>query len=174
MALFTKEMAQSEPLCYIVTMVGVLGYGFEEHEMRETLERLSADSIPIALLVDSGSIGSGPGKLAMPRSAYERDIDRLLKGGMHYKIPLLFGSAGGAGTNQNVDSLTEIVEEVSRKQSASSELVVTAVQKLSLPQWLSIKSDQDLSRHLEGSSVTEVPGWKDLALWQGGADIAAT
>ena len=102
-------------------MVGMLGYGFPEHEMYETLQRLKEDSIPTAMIVDSGSTDSGPSKLAnglmtLPRSAYERDLEWLLRGVMRYRIPLLIGSAGGAGTNDQVDSITDMVGNICQKQ----------------------------------------------------------
>ena len=99
----------------------MLGYGFDEQEMLTTLERLAKDPIPTALIVDSGSTDSGPKKLAMgdmtcPRSQYKRDLGRLLKGVNRYKIPLLIGSAGGAGTNQHIENFMGIIDESSREK----------------------------------------------------------
>ena len=99
----------------------MLGYGFDQQEMHRTLEKPSQDSIPTALILDSGSTDSGPRKLAVgdttcPRSAYKRDLGRLLRGVRQHEVPLLIGSAGGSGTNQYVAIFTEIVNEVSQEQ----------------------------------------------------------
>lgn len=111
---------QLEKLCHIHTPIGMLGYGFDEQEMHETLSLLRQDSIPTAMIVDSGSTDGGPQKLATGSmscspSSYARDVGRLLRGVKRHHVPLLIGSAGGAGTNASVDAIGQMVEEQSKK-----------------------------------------------------------
>ena len=53
----SKYEAAVEPqaICHIVTPVGMVGYGLEETDMCEALEKLEGDGIPTALICDSGS-----------------------------------------------------------------------------------------------------------------------
>lgn len=110
-----------EPVCQIITPVGMLGYGFDEHEFQAALKKLSAKNIPTAIILDSGSTDSGPIKLASgsmscPRSSYVRDLAKLLRGVTKYKFPLLVGSCGGAGLNSHVDDLEQAVKEIAEEK----------------------------------------------------------
>ncbi|KAI0599550.1 hypothetical protein F4775DRAFT_591337 [Biscogniauxia sp. FL1348] len=108
----------SAPLCYIVTPVGMLSYGFDEEKTSATLASLVATGVPTAIILDSGSTDGGPEKLALgnmtsPRAAYARDLSKLLKLVNKYRVPLIFSSAGGDGTNEHVREIVEIIEEIS-------------------------------------------------------------
>ena len=106
-----------ERLCQILTPVGMLGYGFPETQIIAALEELVKLPTPTALILDSGSTDSGPSKLALgsmtcPRASYERDLGRLLRLVVKYKVPLLISSAGGDGSDEHVDELVKIVSEI--------------------------------------------------------------
>ncbi len=112
------------PLCHILAPVGMLGYGFEESQVDEELNRLalSSPSIPRAIILDSGSTDSGPSKLALgsmtsPRSSYKRDLTKLLKLVNKYRVPLLFSSAGGDGSDDHVDEMVKIITEILEDES---------------------------------------------------------
>lgn len=105
-------------VCHIYTPVGMLGFGIDALEAQETLTRLTADKgVPTAIICDSGSTDSGPGKLASgsmsaPRIAYKRDLIRLIGCIKSYKIRVLIGSAGGAGLDEQVRELTKVIEDI--------------------------------------------------------------
>lgn len=95
----------------------MLGYGFDESLIHETLQDLQPLTIPTALILDSGSTDSGPLKLATgsmtaPRSSYERDFRKLLALSHEFKVPILISSAGGDGSDAHVDEFLEIIQEI--------------------------------------------------------------
>jgi hypothetical protein len=96
----------------ILTPVGMLGYGFPEDDFRRGLERN-----PDAVILDSGSTDPGPymlgnGQTMVKPRAYERDLKIILSGLINRKIPLLIGSAGGAGSSENVDYIVETISAI--------------------------------------------------------------
>lgn len=151
-ALISNEVDHSpsslpqEPLCHIVTPVGMLGYGFDAPLMHQSLTDLLAKfpDTPTALILDSGSTDSGPAKLALggmtcPRAAYERDIGQLMKLSHEFGVPILISSAGGDGTDAHVDEFLNIIQEkcnepenesVKELGLISGELLLTATQSL--------------------------------------------
>lgn len=113
--------ADSMPLCNMLTPVGMLGYGLNEDETIEALSRLVATGIPTALILDSGSTDSGPDRLAQgimgcPRSAYVRDLRKLLKLVHNFHVPLIFSSAGGDGSDEHVREIVDIIEEITAEE----------------------------------------------------------
>lgn len=97
----------------ILTPQGMLGYGVPaEHFWR------GIESGVDAMIVDSGSTDPGPyllglGKTIVPREAYIRDVSLMLKAASERKIPLIITSAGGAGTDAQVDGMIDIIREIS-------------------------------------------------------------
>ncbi|KAF5619591.1 uncharacterized protein FTJAE_11875 [Fusarium tjaetaba] len=117
MQLNTTERPELKPICQIITPVGMLGYGFDEALTHYELSRLVPTGIPTAIILDSGSTDSGPQKLALgsmscPRSAYEKDLAKLLRLVHTFHVPLIFGSAGGDGTDEHVKAIGEVIEEI--------------------------------------------------------------
>ncbi|KAK7430475.1 hypothetical protein QQZ08_002994 [Neonectria magnoliae] len=111
----------SKPICQIVAPVGMLGYGLDEVLTAFELARLVPNGIPTAIILDSGSTDSGPEKLALgvttcPRSAYVKDLTKLLRLVHTFRVPLIFGSAGGDGTDEHVRLMGEIIEEIAAKE----------------------------------------------------------
>ncbi|KAK1485366.1 hypothetical protein CTAM01_12581 [Colletotrichum tamarilloi] len=112
------------PLCYIVTPVGCMGYGLDEDACGKELAQLVPSGVPTAIILDAGSTDSGPEKLALgtmtcPRSAYVRDLTKLLKLVHDFRVPLVFGSAGGDGSDEHVKLMEEIIEEICAEDSNS-------------------------------------------------------
>lgn len=104
------------PICYLVTPVGNLGYGFDEGLLHEALERTSSTGVPTAIVLDSGSTDSGPGNLGLgkmtcPRSGYERDMGKLMEASRRFKVPVLISSTGGDGSNDHVQEIFDICTE---------------------------------------------------------------
>ncbi|KAJ5984540.1 hypothetical protein N7481_006639 [Penicillium waksmanii] len=105
-----------EPLCHIVTPIGMLGYGFSTPDLEKGLEIALQSGTPTAIILDSGSTDSGPAKLALgsmtcPRSAYERDLRQLICAVKKYRVPLLISSAGGDGSDAHVKEFLDIIRE---------------------------------------------------------------
>lgn len=96
----------------ILTPIGMLGYGFPEADYLRGLERN-----PDAVILDAGSTDPGPyqlglGALITKPQAYIKDLTIILKGIGDSKIPLIIGSAGGAGSKIHMDKLIELIHEV--------------------------------------------------------------
>lgn len=108
--------ANLQPLCHILTPVGCLGFGLDESLCAASLAELTATNIPTTIILDSGSTDSGPQKLAhgttsAPRSAYVRDLGKLVRLVHRFGVPLLFSSAGGDGSGRHVDEMVGVVRE---------------------------------------------------------------
>ncbi len=106
-----------QPLCHVVTPVGMLGYGLDANQTDAALKKFKATGVPTALILDSGSTDSGPQKLALggmtvPRSSYVRDLRKLLNSALRFSVPLIFSSAGGSGTDEVTRELVEVIEEL--------------------------------------------------------------
>lgn len=106
-----------QPICHIISPVGMLGYGFDEALTAHELSRLVPTGVPTAIVLDSGSTDSGPEKLALggmssPRSAYVKDLTKMLRLMHQFRVPLVFGSAGGDGSDEHVKLMGEIIEEI--------------------------------------------------------------
>ncbi|KAK1987597.1 hypothetical protein LZ30DRAFT_745661 [Colletotrichum cereale] len=110
------------PVCHIVAPVGCMGYGFDENLVAQELAQLAPSNIPTAIILDAGSTDSGPEKLALgtmtcPRSAYVKDLTKLLRLVHNFRVPLIFGSAGGDGADEHVKLMEEIIEEISAEKT---------------------------------------------------------
>lgn len=100
----------------ILTPVGMLGYGFPEADFWRGIDA-GAD----AVVVDGGSTDPGPyllglGKMIVSPEALERDLRLILAGCDRRKIPLVIGSAGGAGIAKQVDATIEIIDRISKEK----------------------------------------------------------
>ena len=107
-------------LCQVITPVGMLGYGFTDAHVIAGLEETSKLSSPTAIILDSGSTDSGPGKLVLggmscPRASYERDMGKLIKLGRKFNVPIIISSAGGDGADEHVDVILDIIRELAEE-----------------------------------------------------------
>lgn len=98
----------------ILSPTGILGYGFPEASLEHGLELR-----PDVIGVDGGSTDQGPGDLGrgsphVSREAVQRDVELLLVGARRLGVPLLIGTAGGAGARPHVDETRDIVVEAAR------------------------------------------------------------
>lgn len=96
----------------IVTPVGMLGYGVPEDEFWRCVDE-GVD----AIVVDSGSTDPGPyllglGHTLVTDESYLRDLRPMLAAAAQRHIPLLISSAGGAGTNAQVEHLVELIDGI--------------------------------------------------------------
>ncbi|KAK7225246.1 hypothetical protein V2G26_013249 [Clonostachys chloroleuca] len=121
----------SPPICQIVTPIGNMGYGFDETTTAYQLAQLVPNGIPTAIILDSGSTDSGPEKLALgtttaPISAYLKDLTKLLRLVHQFRVPLIFSSAGGDGTNDHVNKMREIIETIAAEE-VNSDYFIKAI-----------------------------------------------
>ncbi|HEY3079062.1 MAG TPA: acyclic terpene utilization AtuA family protein [Chloroflexota bacterium] len=100
----------------ILAPTAILGYGYP----LASLERgLAAD--PHLIGVDGGSTDAGPfylgeGVSFTSRAAVKRDLAPLLAAGRERRIPVVVGTAGGAGGEPHLEWCLSIVEEIARER----------------------------------------------------------
>ncbi|KAL7904477.1 hypothetical protein GGI35DRAFT_199887 [Trichoderma velutinum] len=123
-----------EPLCAIVTPMGMLGYGFDQQLLTRKLDELVGGASPlnVAVIMDSGSTDSGPSKLALgtmtcPEESYRRDLTKLVRATINYKVPVLISSVGGDGSNEHVDLFVKMVQEIAESLNCPRKLNVLAL-----------------------------------------------
>ena len=112
MASVAQSGAQSTT---VLTPTGTLGYGFGKAAFDRGLE-LS----PNVIAVDAGSTDPGPhylgsGEPLVSRFATKKELTEMIVAGRKAGIPVIVGSAGGAGTARQVDWTADIVREVARE-----------------------------------------------------------
>ena len=107
----------------ILTPVGMLGYGFPAEDFNRGMEMH-----PDAVILDSGSTDPGPymlgtGQTLVKPMAYARDLRMILSGIGDKKIPLLIGSAGGAGTRENVEFIVKTISSLCNEMGLHKKIV---------------------------------------------------
>lgn len=103
------------PEVRLLAATGMLGTGFPESSLRAGLE-MGADMIGC----DSGTTDGGPADLGTGHNhysahSYKRDLGLMLAAARSKRIPLIIGSAGGAGADANLNWARSILEEVARE-----------------------------------------------------------
>ncbi|PCI55206.1 MAG: 3-methylaspartate ammonia-lyase [Gammaproteobacteria bacterium] len=103
----------------VLTPTGMLGYGFPVEDFNKGIARN-----PDVIIIDSGSVDSGPikignGSMTCPEGSYRAELLILLKAVHEHKIPLYISSAGGAGSNIQVDKIQVMVKEICEQQGYS-------------------------------------------------------
>lgn len=101
----------------VLSTTAILGYGFPESSFRKGLSRK-----PQLIAADAGSTDPGPyylgcGKSFTDRSAVKRDLRLMIKAGLEREIPVVIGTAGGAGARPHVEWCLDIVREIAREES---------------------------------------------------------
>lgn len=99
----------------VLSPTGIVGYGFPERSFAAGLE-----AGPQVIGCDGGSTDQGPadlgrGTLHVSRDACYRDLELMVTGSRRLGIPLLVGTAGGAGSAPHVEAMRELVVEIARK-----------------------------------------------------------
>lgn len=108
----------------IMAASGMLGYGFTEEAFYNGLT-LGLDLIAC----DAGSADPGPyylgsGTAFVSRLAAKRDLGLMVKGGMQENVPVFIGSAGGSGSNAQVDWTLSILKEICEEQNITPRIAV--------------------------------------------------
>jgi hypothetical protein len=100
----------------IVAATGMVGYGFPEASLQAALAQA-----PHVLGGDGGSCDPGPyylgaGVSFTARNAVKRDLSSMVSGALRQRIPLILGSAGGAGGEPHLAWARDILQEIAREQ----------------------------------------------------------
>lgn len=101
----------------LVAPTGNLGSSFSEDSFFSALEMK-----PDMIACDSGSTDGGPYRLGsgvpyFPRALYKRDLRVILKGAHAHDVPVIIGSAAGAGLNCQVDFLLDVAREIAAEEN---------------------------------------------------------
>lgn len=101
----------------ILAPTGFLGCGF----WMDALERAMTMK-PDVIAVDAGSTDPGPAFLGtglpmMSNRIIKKELTALLTAARKANIPLIIGSAGGAGTNAGVDNVVGMIKEVAQEHA---------------------------------------------------------
>lgn len=124
----------------ILSPTAILGYGFPETSFERGLA-----AGPDLIAVDAGSADPGPyylgaGKSFTDRAAVRRDLALMLRAALARGIPLVVGSAGGAGAAPHLQWTVEIVEEIACAENLAFRLGIIAAD---LPQSLLLEGLRD-------------------------------
>lgn len=108
----------------ILAPCGILGYGFPVESFQNGM-----DDQPDAIIVDAGSTDAGPHKLGagvaiVSRTAYKKDLSRLIQGALSHHIPLIIGSAGGSGAIKHTKWTIDVINEVLAENNYSAKVSV--------------------------------------------------
>jgi hypothetical protein len=100
----------------VLSPTGIVGYGFPEQSFEAGLA-----ANPDVIGCDGGSTDQGPGDLGrgtlhVSRDACYRDLELMIAGSRRLGVPLLIGTAGGAGSAAHVEAMREVVVEIARKR----------------------------------------------------------
>jgi hypothetical protein len=169
----------------ILSPTAILGYGFPLSSFEAALSRN-----PDVIAVDAGSSDPGPYYLGAgisftDRTAVKRDMKHMLIAARSRDIPMLVGSAGGAGARPHLDWCVDIVREIAREEGLSGRLAVIPadIQKTTLLNGLdagdlvapppgTTTTQQDItdSTHVVAQMGEEPP----MAAIEAGADVVVT
>ena len=108
----------------VLAVSGFLGYGFPEESLADGMARQ-----PHVVGADNGSTDPGPyylgsGDQLTKRPQIVRDLGLSLAAARKANVPLIVGSAGTAGGDPHVDSVLEVLHEVSKRDGHSYRLAV--------------------------------------------------
>jgi hypothetical protein len=108
----------------ILSPTAILGYGFPESSFEEGLRRS-----PHVIAVDAGSSDPGPYYLGAGVSftdpkAVKRDLRIILRAARARRIPVIIGSAGGAGARPHLDWTAAIIREIASEEALNLRLAL--------------------------------------------------
>jgi hypothetical protein len=136
----------------LVAPTGNLGSSFSEESFLSALERK-----PDMIACDSGSTDGGPYRLGsgvpyFPRPLYKRDLKVILKGAHAHKVPVIIGSAAGAGLNCQVDFLVDVAREIAAEENLAFDAACV----------YSDQSKEYLTKRLQEGRIRALPPSEEL------------
>lgn len=137
----------------ILSPCGMLGYGFPKESFMRGMEEM-----PHAIVVDAGSTDAGPHKLGagvaiVSRRVAKMDLELLISKGLENKIPIIVGSAGGAGAKVHVEWTLDIIEEILKEKGFKAKIAVI---------WADFSQDEIVQALKEGRITPLGTGVKPL------------
>ena len=123
----------SAPLT-IYAPLGMLGYGFPEPSLEAALEHDVTIFGMDAGSTDPGRYYLGVGRSFTSRTMVKRDLDLLLPAARRKGVPLVIGSAGGAGGAPHLAWTVDIVREVAAERGLRFRMAV--IQAEQSPEYL--------------------------------------
>ena len=108
----------------LLSTSAILGYGFPEASLKAGLAR-----DPDVIGVDGGSVDPGPHYLGSGRPfcsplAIRRDLRLMLHAAIEKKIPLMIGTAGGAGGAPHVALVANMAREIAREDGLHFKMAI--------------------------------------------------
>lgn len=108
----------------LMATTGILGYGFTEEAFHAGVAMR-----PHLIACDAGSSDPGPhylgsGTAFVSRAATKRDLALMVAAGMEHGIPVMIGSAGGSGSDAQVDWTLDILREICREKDLAPKVAV--------------------------------------------------
>jgi hypothetical protein len=114
----------SGPVLSVYAPLGMLGYGFPRESLQAALNQDLAVFAMDAGSTDPGPYYLGSGRSFTSRTMVKRDLDLLLPAARERQIPLLIGSAGGAGAAPHVARTVAILREVALEHDLHFRLAI--------------------------------------------------
>lgn len=108
----------------VLSPTAILGYGFPKESFDRGLEKR-----PSLIAVDAGSTDPGPyylgaGKSFTSRLAVKRDLEYMISAAVETSVPLIIGTAGGAGAKPHVDWTESIIREIASERRLTFRMAV--------------------------------------------------
>ena len=137
----------------VLSPTAILGYGFPEESFQRGLEK-----DPDIIAVDGGSTDPGPyylgaGVSFTDREAVKRDLRHMIKAGLEKDIPVLVGTAGGAGADAHLDWAIDIVKEISSEDNLNINLASISAEF----------DKQDVMTKFEDDEIKPLPPVEDIS-----------
>lgn len=108
----------------IISPCGILGYGFPASSFLRGFEKEVH-----GIVVDAGSTDAGPHKLGagvsiVSKRAAKKDLEIIIKNGVSRQIPIIIGSAGGAGAKPHVEWTQDLINEILKENNLEAKIAV--------------------------------------------------
>lgn len=108
----------------LLSATPILGYGFPEAAFEAALALK-----PHMIGADGGSTDPGPyylgsGTAFCSRLAMKRDLRIMIQGGIKHGIPVLLGTAGGAGGDPHLQMMAAMVREIAAEENLTFKLAL--------------------------------------------------
>src|SRR5262245_38191309 len=108
----------------MVSASGILGYGFPETSLKAALERKPHMVGVDGRRYDPAPQYLAPGHTLHSRPPMKRDLSLLLRGAVANGIPMMIGTAGGAGGEPHLQECADVAREIAREHGLSFKMAL--------------------------------------------------